>query len=60
MEHGQRSGGQAVITGFPHVMENLENKKFIFQVLKYPGILQYQEMSRKCPGKIFPVRKLQL
>jgi len=31
-------------TGFPHILENLENNKFIFQVLEFYKI-------RKCPGK---------
>jgi hypothetical protein len=40
-----------VLSGFPRVLENLENNKFIFQAWKCPGILQSQENSLKCPGK---------
>jgi hypothetical protein len=34
-------------TGFPRVLENLENYKFVFQAWKCPGILQSLEMSWK-------------
>jgi len=39
-----------VLTGFPHVLENLENYKLNFQVLEFCKI-------RKCHGKILPVKK---
>jgi len=38
------------MTGSLHVLENLENNKFIFHVLEFYKI-------RKCSGKVLPVKK---